>query len=68
MIEELEREGVWEGPIVTRIEPLGEFYPAESYHREYYRRNPRQGNCQVVIAPKVAKFRKQFANRLREDR
>lgn len=65
VIAELEREKIWDAPIVTRIEPSAEFFPAESYHREYYRRNPRQGYCQAVIAPKVAKFRKQFADRLR---
>ena len=66
VIAELQGEGVWDEPIVTTIEPAGDFYPAEAYHNEYYRRNPRQGYCQVVIAPKVAKFRKQFADRLRE--
>ena len=66
VIAELQREGVWSDPIVTTVEPAGEFYPAEAYHHDYYERNPRQGYCQVVIAPKVAKFRKQFADRLRE--
>ena len=65
VIAELDREAIWDAPIVTRIEPAAEFFPAESYHREYYRRNPRQGYCQAIIAPKVAKFRKQFADRLR---
>jgi peptide-methionine (S)-S-oxide reductase len=66
VIRELQSEAVWDEPIVTTIEPLADFYPAEAYHHDYYRRNPRQGYCQVVIAPKVAKFRKQFADRLRE--
>lgn len=66
VIAELEQEGVWEDPIVTSIETVGEFYPAEAYHHDYYRRNPRQGYCQVVIAPKLAKFRQQFSERLRE--
>lgn len=66
VIAELEREGVWEDPIVTSIEPAGEFYPAEAYHYDYYRRNPRQGYCQVVIAPKLAKFRQKFVERLQE--
>lgn len=65
VIEELTAEQVWGDPIVTTIETAETFYPAEEYHREYYRRNPRQGYCQVVIAPKVAKFRQQFADRLR---
>ncbi len=59
---------LWEEPIVTEITPLGEFYPAEQYHRNYFRLNPQQGYCQMVIAPKVAKFRAQFANKLRAPR
>jgi hypothetical protein len=48
------------GRIVTELAPFHAFYPAESYHRDYYRRNPEQGYCQMIIAPKVTKFRKQF--------
>lgn len=59
-----EAEGVWSTPIVTTIEPLTEFYPAEAYHQGYYRGNPRQSYCQVVISPKVAKLRQKFAARL----
>jgi peptide-methionine (S)-S-oxide reductase len=65
VIAELEREGVWDGRIVTTVEPLGEFYPAESYHQEYFRRNPYQSYCQVVVAPKVSKFRKQYVGQLK---
>lgn len=64
-IAELEREGVYEDPIVTSVEPLDRFYPAEEYHREYYRRNTRQPYCQVVIAPKLAKLRQSYAHRLK---
>ena len=64
-IADVEAEGVWDAPIVTEVTPAPQFYPAESYHQEYYRRNPGQPYCQVVIAPKVAKFRKRFAERLR---
>lgn len=60
-------EGVYPAPIVTSIEPLTTFYPAEAYHDDYYARNPYQGYCQAVIAPKVAKFRKQHVDRLRRD-
>jgi len=56
---------VWENPIVTQVEPLREFYPAEAYHQHYFARNPGQGYCQVVIAPKVSKFRKKYLDRLR---
>ena len=65
-IRDLEAEGVWDEPIVTQLEEAPEFYPAESYHQEYYRRNPYQGYCQVVVAPKVSKFRKQFIDRLKQ--
>ncbi|HEX5581341.1 MAG TPA: peptide-methionine (S)-S-oxide reductase MsrA [Gemmatimonadaceae bacterium] len=65
VIAELEREGVWDAPIVTQVEPLTTFYPAETYHTRYYERNPRQPYCQVVIAPKVAKLRRSFAEMLK---
>lgn len=64
-IAELSASGVWDRPIVTEVVPLPEFFPAEEYHRDYFARNPEQGYCQVVVAPKVAKFRKQFLNRLK---
>ncbi len=65
VIAELEREKVWDDPIVTEVAPFTEFYPAEAYHQEYYRRNPQQPYCQVVVAPKVAKFRKRYLERLK---
>lgn len=65
MIAELEREQVFDAPIVTEISPFTTFWPAEEYHREYYRRNPRQAYCQYVIAPKVAKARERFRHRLK---
>lgn len=52
-------------PIVTEISPLGEFYEAEDYHQDYYRKNPGQGYCNVVISPKLAKFRKLYADKLK---
>jgi peptide-methionine (S)-S-oxide reductase len=66
VIAELEREGVWDDPIVTTIEPLDEFYPADAYHQEYFRRNPYQPYCQVVVKPKVSKFRKQYLEKLKK--
>jgi len=66
VIAEMEREKVWDDPIVTEVAPFTEFYPAESYHQEYYRRNPNQPYCQVVVAPKVAKFRKRYLERLKK--
>jgi peptide-methionine (S)-S-oxide reductase len=61
----LEAGHVWDDPIVTQVAPFEIFYPAENYHQEYFQRNPDQGYCRVVISPKVAKFRKQFAERLK---
>jgi peptide-methionine (S)-S-oxide reductase len=57
LVAELTGQGVWADPIVTEVSPLPDFYPAEAYHQDYYRRNPGQGYCQVVIAPKLAKLR-----------
>jgi peptide-methionine (S)-S-oxide reductase len=65
VIREVEEAGLWKGRIVTEVTPFSRFYPAESYHRDYFRRNPERSYCQVIIAPKVAKFRKKFADRLR---
>jgi peptide-methionine (S)-S-oxide reductase len=65
VMAEIEDEGVWEDPIVTEVTALDAFYPAEDYHEEYFRRNGTQPYCQVVIAPKVAKFRKRHAHRVK---
>jgi peptide-methionine (S)-S-oxide reductase len=64
-IRELSEEKIWDNPIVTELVPFTVFYPAEEYHQEYFARNPGQGYCQMVVAPKVAKFRKKFASRLK---
>ena len=66
VIAELQAEGVWDDPIVTEVKPLEIFYPAEEYHRDYYRRNPNQGYCRAVIAPKVAKVRKLYLEKLKQ--
>ncbi len=65
VIAELDREHVWDAPIVTEVKPFDAFYPAERYHQDYYDANPGQPYCQIVIAPKVAKFRKAYLDRLR---
>lgn len=62
---EIEAEGIWDRKLVTAIEPLTVFYPAEPEHHDYYARNPWAGYCQAVIAPKVAKARRLFAERLK---
>ena len=56
---------LWDDPIVTELTELSIFYPAEDYHHDYFALNPQQGYCQMVIAPKVAKFRKEFQARLK---
>jgi len=66
VIAELQSEHVWDDPIVTELKPLEAFYPAEEYHRDYFRRNPNQGYCSAVIAPKVAKVRKLFLDKLKQ--
>ena len=65
VIAELEAAHVWDHPIVTEVTPLEAFYPAEDYHQEYFVKNPNQGYCRVVIAPKVAKFRKHYLEQLK---
>ena len=65
-VRELAVARVWDDPIVTEITAASTFYPAEEYHRDYWRRNPTQGYCRVVIAPKVAKFRASTLARLRK--
>ncbi len=64
VLGEIEKAGVWRKRIVTELVPSTAFYPAEEYHRDYFRRNPERAYCQAIIAPKVAKFRKEHAARL----
>jgi peptide-methionine (S)-S-oxide reductase len=63
-IAELNAKKLWDRPIVTKVEPFTAFYAAEDYHQGYFDKNPDAGYCQLVIAPKVAKFRKHFLARL----
>jgi len=65
VIAELSRARLWPGPIVTEVADAAQFFPAEPYHQRYFERNARQSYCQFVVAPKVAKFRKEFADRLK---
>jgi peptide-methionine (S)-S-oxide reductase len=65
VISNLENLGVWDAKIVTQVEAFKEFFAAEDYHQDYFARNPNQGYCQVVVAPKVTKFRKNFTNKLK---
>ena len=65
VITELNASGAWRDPVVTEVTPAGAFYPAEDYHQEYYENNPYQPYCQIVVGPKVAKFTKTYAQRLK---
>ena len=65
VIADLTARGAWDDPIVTEVVPLDHFWPAEPYHHDYFRRNPNQPYCMFVVAPKVAKLRKEHMNRLR---
>lgn len=60
-----EMAGYYPNPIVTEVSPLETFYPAEDYHQDYYNQNPGQGYCNFVISPKLAKFRKEYADKLK---
>jgi peptide-methionine (S)-S-oxide reductase len=64
--KQLEASRVYKSPIVTEITPITVFYKAEDYHQDYYALNPNQGYCQYVIRPKVEKFKKQFAAKLKK--
>ena len=64
-IREIDAAKLWDGPIVTEVAPFTAFYAGEDYHQDYFKKNPYAGYCRAVIAPKVAKFRKQFHERLK---
>ena len=64
VMAELKAQGVWDDPIVTELLPAPAFHQAESYHQDYFAKNPRAGYCRVVVAPKVAKVRKEFFEKL----
>jgi peptide-methionine (S)-S-oxide reductase len=66
VIAELNAAQLWDAPIVTEVTPFQAFYRAEEYHQEYFQRNPGQGYCRVVIAPKVAKFRQKYLAKLKK--
>ncbi|MFB3888620.1 MAG: peptide-methionine (S)-S-oxide reductase MsrA [Candidatus Bathyarchaeia archaeon] len=65
LIAELTREKAYDKPIVTQLEKFTAFYPAEEYHKDYYKKHPKQPYCQVVIAPKIAKLQKTFLAKLK---
>lgn len=65
-IASLMREGIFTQPIVTAVQPLTTFYPADRSHQDYYAKNPDQGYCRVIIDPKIAKLRKSYQHLLRD--
>ena len=65
VIAALQEARLWPDPIVTEVVPATQFYPAESYHQDYFARNPNQPYCRLVVAPKVAKFRSRFLEKLK---
>ena len=66
VMAEIAAAGVWDGKIVTELVPAAEFYPAEPEHQDYFARNPWNGYCRAVVAPKVQKFRKTFSDRVKQ--
>jgi peptide-methionine (S)-S-oxide reductase len=66
VIAEMNARKLWNAPIVTQVAPFTEFFSAEDYHQEYFAQNPQRAYCQAVVAPKVAKFRKQFMDKLKK--
>jgi peptide-methionine (S)-S-oxide reductase len=67
VIRDIDAERIWPAPIVTEVRAAETFCPAENYHRDYFRNHPSQPYCAAVVAPKVAKFRKKFAAKLRKE-
>jgi peptide-methionine (S)-S-oxide reductase len=65
LIQEIAQSGVYSQPVVTEVLPLANYWPAEDYHQDFFEKNPHQGYCMAVAAPKVAKFRKTFARLVR---
>src|SRR5882724_2719587 len=66
VIKDLTAEGIWDNPIVTEVSPLTKFFKAENYHQDYFKYNGQQPYCRMVVAPKVAKVRKRFADWLKK--
>ena len=65
MIQRLSSEGLWDAPIVTKIEPFKIFYEAEEYHKDYFKRHPEQAYCRLVISPKIAKLQQHYLSKLK---
>ena len=66
-IDEIVNEEIWPNPVVTKVTEINNYYEAETYHQDYFKNNPQNQYCSMVVAPKLAKFKKTFASRLRKD-
>lgn len=66
IIEEMTLEQTWDAPIVTEVEPQEAFYPAEDYHQDYFNKHPENRYCQAIVSPKLLKFKKTYAKKLRD--
>jgi peptide-methionine (S)-S-oxide reductase len=64
-IEEITEKKIWDGPIVTQLEPFRAFYKAEDYHKDYYKRHPEQPYCRIIITPKLAKLQEHYLSKLK---
>ena len=67
IIAEIEKEEIWPDPVVTEVTTLNNYHEAEAYHQDYFKNNPQNQYCSMVVAPKLAKFKKTFASRLRTE-
>jgi peptide-methionine (S)-S-oxide reductase len=67
IVAEITEDAIWPDPVVTEIVAINNYYPAEEYHQSYFKNNPQNQYCSMVVAPKLAKFKKTFASRLRSD-
>ncbi|MBO9489398.1 peptide-methionine (S)-S-oxide reductase MsrA [Endozoicomonas sp. G2_1] len=65
IIAEIEQDKIWPDPVVTEVNPQSTFYSGEDYHQEYFNNNPENQYCQMVVSPKLAKFKKTFADKLK---
>jgi peptide-methionine (S)-S-oxide reductase len=67
IIAEITSEEIWPNPVVTEVVPIDNYHQAEDYHQDYFKNNPQNQYCSMVVAPKLAKFKKTFASRLRTE-
>lgn len=65
LIDELNKQGIWDNPIVTAVEPIKVFYNAETYHKDYFKKHPKEPYCQAVITPKIAKLQEHFVDKIK---